>query len=57
MRRRNEKQNPFEDLTLQWDPVDDTGEEGVLSSDVVAEVDALGGSENPVQWVCSSVNF
>ena len=57
MRTRNEKWNPFEELTQLWDPVDDTDEEGVLSGDVVAEVDILGGSEDPVQWVCLSVNF
>ena len=37
--------------------MDDTGDKGVLSGDVVAEVDVLGGSEDPVQWVCLSVNF
>ena len=56
MRTRNEKWNPFEELTQLQDPVDDTDEEGVLSGDVVAEVDVLRGSEDPVQWVCLSVN-
>ena len=35
------KWNAFEDLTQLWDPVDDTDEEGVLSGDVVAELDVL----------------
>ena len=54
---KSEKWNGFLDLTQLWDPVDDTKEEFVLWCDVVAEVAVLGGSEDPVQWVCLSVNF
>ena len=56
-RKKSEKWNGFLDLTQLWDPVDDTNEECVLWCDVVAEVAVLGGSEDPVQWVCLSVNF
>ena len=54
---KSEKWNGFLDLTQLWDPVDDANEERVLWCDVVAEVAVLGGSEDPVQEVCSSVNF